>query len=129
MTDIRAVLASNIRERRKKLNLSQDELATRINSATGYIGMIERARQFPSPLMLEKIARALEVDTLELFSIPLTPEDSVKQLHEKILNDLQNAVGVALENAVKNTISRNLCELKPGRTKENNCPQTGMPIP
>jgi len=96
VTDIRLVLASNIRERRKKLNLSQDELAAKIHSATGYIGMIERAKQFPSPLMLEKIAAALQVDTPDLFSvIPLRFES---------LNETKRDILIALDKIINEKI-------------------------
>jgi transcriptional regulator with XRE-family HTH domain len=68
MTNIRQVFADNMKNRRKKLGLSQEKLAGKINSATNYIVSIEKCRQFPSTGMIEKIATALDVDTLDLFS-------------------------------------------------------------
>jgi transcriptional regulator with XRE-family HTH domain len=85
MTDIRQVLASNIKLHRKTLGLSQDNLAHEIDTATGYIGMIERGKQFPSPQMLERIARALHVDTPDLFAIKAFHVDSIQKLYHDIL--------------------------------------------
>jgi transcriptional regulator with XRE-family HTH domain len=69
MTDLRLVLAVNMKARRQKLGLSQSNLAEKINTATNYISKIESEKQFPSVPMLEKIAHALEADTLDLFSV------------------------------------------------------------
>ncbi|MDR3341191.1 MAG: helix-turn-helix domain-containing protein [Treponema sp.] len=85
MTDIRQVLASNIKLHRKTLGLSQDNLANEIDTATGYIGMIERGKQFPSPQMLERIARALHVDTPDLFAVKPFYLDSIQKLHHDLL--------------------------------------------
>ena len=68
MTNIRQVLADNMKKYRKKQGLSQAQLADKIDSATGYIANIETRKKFPSPAMIEKIAKALNVDTLDLFT-------------------------------------------------------------
>ena len=68
MTNIRTLLAENMKKYRKIQNISQEKLAEKANSATNYIAMIENCKKFPSPEMLERIARALNVDTAELFT-------------------------------------------------------------
>jgi len=68
MTNLRMVLSQNIRSRRKALGLSQEKLAEKAGTASNYIAMIENCKQFPSTEMLENIAGALEMDTLELFN-------------------------------------------------------------
>jgi transcriptional regulator with XRE-family HTH domain len=93
MTDLRKVLASNIKLYRKALGLSQSKLADKVDTATNYIGMIETEKQFPSPQMLEKIAKALQIDTLELFSLKPSPVDvSVEKLRKDILTDISLAL-------------------------------------
>jgi len=57
-------IGSNIRLQRKKLKLSQEELAFRVNSARNYIGCIERGEKIPSIAILLDIAAALS-STLE----------------------------------------------------------------
>ena len=100
MTDIRQVLAANMKKYRKIQGISQAKLAERINTATNYIAMIEIGKKFPSPNMLERIAQALNVDTPELFTtqtvafMPLLNK-SMERLHQDILGDLhlfQNTV-------------------------------------
>jgi transcriptional regulator with XRE-family HTH domain len=71
MTDIRKVLADNIKAYRKAKGLTQAQLAEQAGSATHYIAMIEGCKNFPSPDMIERIAAVLGKDTVDLFS--LTP--------------------------------------------------------
>ena len=64
MTDLKQILACNMKINRKILGLSQAKLAEQLNAATNYISMIESEKKFPSLPMLEKIAGALHIDTL-----------------------------------------------------------------
>ena len=50
-----------VREERKKLGLSQEELASRAKVHRTYIGMIERAEKNITLENIEKIARALDI--------------------------------------------------------------------
>jgi len=89
MTDIRLVLAENMKKYRKIKGISQAKLAETINTATNYIAMIEIGKKFPSAGMLERIAGALNVDTPELFTtrnVTFMPVINVS-LH-RLLNDI-----------------------------------------
>ena len=97
MTNIRKLLATNIRTFRKELGLTQSKLAERANTATRYIAMIEGCKNFPSPEMMEKLASALEKDTIELFAIPPIQQEwkeailaDIEKLITGKLNDLRN---------------------------------------
>jgi len=68
MTDIRELLAKNIKKYRKIKGFSQENLAEKAFTSTTHIGMIEIGKKFPSPKMLEQIVEALGVDTPELFT-------------------------------------------------------------
>ncbi|MBQ8458721.1 helix-turn-helix transcriptional regulator [bacterium] len=59
-------LGNNIRTMRLKRNLSQEELAFKINSARNFIGCIERAEKSPTIYTLYKIANALNTKVAEL---------------------------------------------------------------
>jgi transcriptional regulator with XRE-family HTH domain len=99
MTDLRQVLASNMRLQRKKLGLSQGRLAEKAETATNYIGLIETGRKFPSIDMLEKIARALQIDTLELFSVqPIPVDEAIKNLKKEILAEVERLVSSRLKS-------------------------------
>ena len=70
-----------IRDRRRQLELTQDELARRIRTSTPYIGHIESGKRHPSDEILTRIADVLGFDRRELFFVAnpttramLTPE-------------------------------------------------------
>jgi transcriptional regulator with XRE-family HTH domain len=94
MTDIRELLAQNIKEYRKIRSLSQEMLAEKAETSTTNIGMIETAKRYPSPQMLAKIAEALGIDTPELFtthSVTFMPgrSKSIKRLYQEIAGDFR----------------------------------------
>ena len=55
-----------VRDLRKQLNLSQEDLAEKAGLHRTYIGMIERAEKNITLINIEKIANALEVNIKEL---------------------------------------------------------------
>jgi transcriptional regulator with XRE-family HTH domain len=59
-------LGQNIRKHRLAKNLSQEELAFKINSARNFVGCIERAEKSPTIYTLYKIAAALDLTLAEL---------------------------------------------------------------
>lgn len=104
MTDIRQLLASNMKIYRKLQGISQEKLAERINTATNYIAIIEVGKKFPSAAMLERIALALNVDTPELFTkqsvkIVSGNNKSLERLYQDIQEDFHK-----FENTVKTRI-------------------------
>jgi len=94
MTEIRLVLAENMKKYRKIQRISQEKLAERINTAPNYIAMIEVGKKFPSAGMLERIALALNVDTPELFTTNTVTfmqnsNKSVERLYQEVLCDFR----------------------------------------
>jgi len=94
MTDIRLILAENMKKYRKILGISQEKLAEKMNTAPNYIAMIEVGKKFPSAGMLERIALALNVDTPELFTTNtvtfLTNNNkTLERLYQEILVDFK----------------------------------------
>ncbi len=57
---------NKVREERMKLNLSQEELASRAKVHRTYIGMIERAEKNITLENIEKVANALDISIKEL---------------------------------------------------------------
>jgi transcriptional regulator with XRE-family HTH domain len=96
MTDIRQLLAVNMKTYRKTLGLSQTKLAEKIDTASNYIAMIETGKRFPTPQMIERIALALEVDTPELFLREIPESNPIKAIHEQILADIDQILGKQL---------------------------------
>ena len=102
---IRQVLAINIKQNRLRLGISQATLAEKANASTQYISMIELERKFPSPEMLERLAIALEIDSLELFSPPPFPAERLKSLQNAVINDLEKALTRSINKTVRETVS------------------------
>ncbi|MBR2386539.1 helix-turn-helix transcriptional regulator [bacterium] len=68
MKDVRnKILAANIKAERNRKNLSQFELAEKINVSESTISLIERGLQTPSVFLVLDIAKTLEIDINELF--------------------------------------------------------------
>lgn len=59
--DIRTKFGKRVREARRKLRLSQEELAYHADSNRTYISDVERGTRNPSIEVVERIAQALNV--------------------------------------------------------------------
>lgn len=92
MTNIRTVLAVNMKARRKDLNISQAELAEIIGTSPNYISKIEAEKQFPSVQMIENLARALLCDSVDLFSIEKIKKDSLEAVQESLCKEINSLV-------------------------------------
>ncbi|MDR1326376.1 MAG: helix-turn-helix transcriptional regulator [Treponema sp.] len=97
MTSIRALLAYNMKERRRMLGISQAKLAERVLTSTHYIAQIEQENKFPSPEMIERIAAALDLDSPQLFSMSSFTEEAAKRFQEGILSDMGTAMTQAID--------------------------------
>ena len=96
MTDLRQILASNMKLYRKTLGISQAKLAEMANITDNYIALIETGKRFPSVNMLERIAKALQKDTLELFSISQIDVSKKITLKTTILADIEAILTIRL---------------------------------
>lgn len=56
-----------IRDRRRRLGLSQQEIARRIKTSIPYLGHLESGKRSPSDKVLRRLAQVLELDRRELF--------------------------------------------------------------
>jgi len=94
MTNIRLILAENMKRYRKIQKISQEKLAEKISTAPNYIAMIEVGKKFPSASMLERIAIALNVDTPELFTTSTVTfmhhnNKSFERMYQEILQEFK----------------------------------------
>jgi transcriptional regulator with XRE-family HTH domain len=67
-TAVSKALAGNVRRLRKEKGWTQDDLAAETRVEQAAISLIENGRANPTLLMLESIARALDVAFMELFA-------------------------------------------------------------
>jgi len=100
MTNLRYILANNLKGNRRKCGFSQSKLAEKAGISTQYVAMIELARQFPSPEVLEQIASALCIESYELFSVPPSPESSMERLHRDIIKEVREVIIEVLDGAL-----------------------------
>ena len=70
-TAVSKALAANIRRLRRGRGWTQDDLAAETKVEQAAISLIENGRANPTLLMLEAIARALDVGFVELFAAPV----------------------------------------------------------
>src|SRR5579863_4014388 len=70
-----------LRDRRRQLDLTQEEVARRIKTSTPYVGHLESAKRHPSDKIVTRLAEVLGLDRRELFFLAnpraqalLTPE-------------------------------------------------------
>jgi transcriptional regulator with XRE-family HTH domain len=96
MTNLKKLLAFNMKEQRRILGISQATLAERVNTSTHYIAMIELEHKTPSLPMIERIAAALQIDAPELFSMQSIPQETIKELQKAVLSDINKAVNQSI---------------------------------
>ena len=56
-----------IRERRRRLDLTQEEVARRIKTSTPYIGHLESGKRHPSEKVIARLSEVLGLQSRELF--------------------------------------------------------------
>jgi len=60
-------LGQVIRERRRQLDLTQEDVARRIKTSTPYVGHLESGKRHPSDKIVTRMAEVLGLDRRELF--------------------------------------------------------------
>ena len=56
-----------IRDRRRQLDLTQEEVARRIKTSTPYVGHLESGKRHPSDKIVSRLAEVLSLDRREVF--------------------------------------------------------------
>ena len=90
----------NIKKYRKRLNITQEQLAERAKTSTTYIGTIEIGLKFPSPQMIERIAAALDIDSLQLFqpdaSMMTGSLSEIEKTKAELMKNIEKAVEMTI---------------------------------
>jgi transcriptional regulator with XRE-family HTH domain len=100
MANTREILAKNLKENRKKLGLTQAELAEKADISTNFVAMIELKHKFPAPETLDRLATALDLQVPDLFIGQASQEDTLERFHRAFLNDLDQAIERAVDKAI-----------------------------
>ena len=88
MTNIREVLAENLKKHRQARGWSQAKLAEKAGTSTQYIGTLEIKGKFPSSEMVHKLAAALDIDPTELFCKELDSHVVMRNLRRAVIADM-----------------------------------------
>ena len=107
--NLKEILAKNLKKNRRRLGITQPELAERAGLSTHYLGMIEIARNFPTADMIERLAGALGIKPNELFSVSDFPEIAMEQLQNAILDILNKRLDnldLTIEHALDKAIEK-----------------------
>lgn len=86
---------------RKIAHLTQEQLAERVETSTNYIGTIETGKKFPSPQMIERIAQALNIESLQLFQSDKNFEISMPLDFERFKANLLSNLEKAVDKSIK----------------------------
>ena len=100
MTNLREIIASNLKKNRQNCGLSQAKLAEKVNVSTHHIAMIEIARNYPALELVERIAAALDIDIYKLFIDPVSPPEEMERLYQTVAKNIEQVVGEAVERAL-----------------------------
>jgi len=77
--------------------LSQPKLAELANLSTHYVASIETSRKFPTPDVIERLAKALGIASHELFLVSPTPENAMERLHDTLAGSIEKIIADAIE--------------------------------
>jgi transcriptional regulator with XRE-family HTH domain len=117
MTGIREVLAANLRENRRRMGLTQEQFAEKAGVSTHYIALIETCNKYPKPEMLERLAGALGLEPVQLFSAAAAPGGGLERLLQQGITDIRQEI-TGIKQTVRETIQETLaadCKAK-GKT-------------
>lgn len=67
MNEVQELLAENLKRLRRRLGVSQIELANMSGISNSYLGDIETGKKFPSARILQLLVDSLEIHPQELF--------------------------------------------------------------
>jgi transcriptional regulator with XRE-family HTH domain len=101
MTNLRGILAHNLKKKRKNCGFSQAKLAEMVNVSTHHIATIETARNYPTLDLIERIANALDIEIYELFINPLSPHEEMERLYQVVAKNIEQVVAEAVGKVIK----------------------------
>ena len=113
MKNTKELLGGRIKELRKGLKMTQEQLSEKIDVDPRYISRIELGKCFPSLETLENISRALRVEMRDLFDykhhqIDIDCQTEVKNLFDSVQNDDEKQLVLRIVRAVTRVIQNNL---------------------
>jgi len=97
--ELRELLSVNIKRFRNRRGWSQAKLAEKLGISTNFLSDIETTKGWVSALTLSKLAEALNVEVYELFKPDNAVSGSLKDVVNKLANDLTVVLTESVEYA------------------------------
>lgn len=119
MTNLREILAYNLKKKRQNCGFSQAQLAEMVKVSTHHIATIETARNYPTLDLVERMAKALNIEIYELFINPLSALEEMEQLYKTVaanidllisgsMERLYQLTAIKIEQAVSKSVEKTL---------------------
>lgn len=105
MKDVRHLVGERVQILRKRKQLSQEELASRISIDTKSLSRLERGQHYPSLETLDRIRHELDVDLKDFFDFNDSP--SAEELRDFLMRTASKAdysILVKMTDAVRNAL-------------------------
>jgi len=108
------IFIKNLKEYRKKNGFTQAQLAEKVKVTPNYIGMLEMGRNFPTTDLIERIAKALNIEMYELFVESLSPAKELEKLRNDIMIEIKKTITKTVIETVREAFDENIkrCTLK-----------------
>lgn len=104
--DIRKVFGENVKYYRKKMGLSQEQLAEKLDVSPNHMSVIETGGKFVTYKLLEKMVCIFNVMPAALFYVPGTAAND-----DSLQNTINSIVKTELDSAFER-ISKNISKIK-----------------
>jgi transcriptional regulator with XRE-family HTH domain len=108
MKRLGTIFIKNLKEYRKKCGFTQAQLAEKVNVTPHYIGMLEMGRNFPATDLIERIARALNIEMYELFVESLSPSKELEKLRNDIMLEIKKTITETVIQTVREAFDENI---------------------
>ena len=71
-----------------------------VNVSVHHIATIETSRNYPTLDLVERMAKALDIEIYELFINPLSPPEEMERLYQTVAKNIDQVVADAVERAL-----------------------------
>ncbi len=124
-----------IRERRRQLDLTQQEVAQRVKTSTPYIGHLESGKRHPSDKVLARLAEVLGLDLRELFFLAnpralefLRPKETLtkQSAWEEFRKDARLLLHPEYDTPRTRPLTAAFAHLRPREKRVHICSQNGL---
>jgi transcriptional regulator with XRE-family HTH domain len=103
MTSLREIFAHNLKKKRRNCRLSQAKFAEMVNVSTHHIATIETARNYPTLDLVERMAKALNIEIYELFTDPHSTPVEMERLYQTVAKNIDHLITESTERIFQTT--------------------------